>query len=103
MRIWALAVAALGLLAACTLAPAQEPWAPDLARRLGCFACHSLAGRGGKTAAPLDRAAARLAPAQLQTILTHPRQLHAGAKMPSYAYLPAGERQALVDFLQSLK
>ena len=103
MRIWALAVAALGLLAACTLAPAQEPWTPDLARGLGCFACHSLAGRGGKTAASLDRVATRLAPAQLQTILTHPRQLHAGAKMPSYAYLPAGERQALVDFLQSLK
>jgi len=98
-----MAVAALGLLAACTLAPAQEPSAPDLARRLGCFACHSLAGRGGKTAAPLDRVATRLAPAQLQTILTHPRQLHAGAKMPSYAYLPAGERQALADFLQSLK
>jgi mono/diheme cytochrome c family protein len=91
------------MLAACTVAPAQEPWAPDLAWRLGCFACHSLAGRGGKTAASLDRVAAHLAPAQLQTILTHPRKLHAGAKMPSFAYLPAGERQALVDFLENLK
>jgi mono/diheme cytochrome c family protein len=93
----------VGLLAACTWAAAQDPWAPDLARRLGCFACHSLGGWGGKTAAPLDRVAARLAPAQLHIVLTHPRKLHAGAKMPSYAYLPAEERQALVDFLQSLK
>lgn len=98
-----MAVAALGLLAACTWAPAQEPWAPDLARRLGCFACHSLAGRGGKTAASLDRVGTRLTPAQVETILTHPRKLHPGAKMPSFAYLPAGERQALADFLQSLK
>ena len=98
-----MAVAALGLLAACTLASAQELSAPDLARRLGCFACHSLGDRGGKTAASLDRVAVRLAPAQLQTVLTHPRQLHAGVKMPSYAFLPAGERQALADFLQSLK
>jgi hypothetical protein len=45
----------------------------------------------------------RLTPAQVETILTHPRQLHPGAKMPSYACLPAGERQALADFLQSLK
>jgi len=96
-------MAALGLLAACTLAPAQEPSAPDLARRLGCFACHSLGGRGGKTAASLDRVATRLAPAQLQIVLNHPRKLHPGAKMPSYAYLPAEERQALADFLQSLK
>ena len=103
MRIGALAVAAVGLLTACTWAAAQEPWAPDLARRLGCFACHSLGGRGGKTAAPLDRVTTRLAPAQLQTILTHPRKVHPGAKMPSYAYLPAEERQALADFLQNLK
>lgn len=103
MRIWALALAAVGLLAACTWAAAREPSAPDLARRLGCFACHSLGGRGGKTAAPLDRVAARLAPAQLQIVLNHPRKLHAGAKMPSYAHLPAEERQALADFLQSLK
>jgi len=103
LRIWALAVAALGLLIACTLASAQEPSAPDLARRLGCFACHSLGGRGGKTAAHLDRVETRLTPAQVEIILTHPRKLHPGAKMPSYAYLPAGERQALADFLQSLK
>ena len=36
-------------------------------------------------------------------VLTQPRQLHPGAKMPSYAYLPGAERQALVDFLENLK
>ncbi len=79
---------------------AQEAPAPDLARRLGCFVCHA-AGPGH--AAPLEGVASRLSREQLQVALTQPRRLHAGAKMPSYAYLPAAERQALLDFLANLK
>ena len=95
-------LATLGLFLA-SAAAAQEPRAADLAGRLGCFACHALRGQGGKVAAPLDGAATRLNPEQLETVLTHPRRLHPGAKMPGYAYLPPEERQALVDFLQDVK
>jgi mono/diheme cytochrome c family protein len=80
---------------------AQEAAAPDLAQRLGCFACH---GQGRDyPAKSLEGVGARLSRAQLQVALTQPRKLHPGAKMPSYAYLPAAERQALVDFLSTLK
>jgi len=82
-------------------APAQESPAADLARRLGCFACHHPGP--GHRAAPLDHVGARLSQQQLQIVLTQPRQLHPSARMPSYAYLPADERQALPDFLEHFK
>ncbi len=81
----------------------QEPPRLDLANRLGCFACHSLHGQGGNLAAPLDGAGTRLSPQQLQIALAYPRQLHPLAKMPSYAYLPPAEQEALVHYLESLK
>ena len=74
---------------------------PDLAGRLGCFACH---GEGpGRLAPSLDGIGSRLPREQLQVALVQPRQLYPGAKMPSYAYLPEGERQALLDLLERLK
>lgn len=76
---------------------------PDLASRLGCFACHALQGQGGNLAPPLDGVGARLSPQKLQIALTHPRQLHPGAKMPSYAYLPPQEQEVLVKYMESLK
>lgn len=102
MKFPAALVAALGLILAGNLAaPAQQAPALDLARRLGCFACH---GQGRDYPAPsLEGVGARLSRAQLQLALVQPRKLYPGAKMPSYAYLPAAERQALVDFLASLK
>jgi cbb3-type cytochrome oxidase cytochrome c subunit len=71
---------------------------PDLARRLGCFACHRKAP--GHLASSLDGSGARLTREHLQVVLLQPRQLYPGAKMPSYAYLPEGERRALLDFLE---
>jgi mono/diheme cytochrome c family protein len=96
-------LAGLGLLLAPGIVSAQGSSGPELAGRLGCFACHALNGRGGTSAAALDGVGARLTPAQLDTILTYPRQIHPRAKMPSYAYLPARERQALAEFLQKLE
>lgn len=82
-------------------APAQEQGAADLARRLGCFACH---GEGKGFRAPsLAGVGARLPREQLQVVLSQPRKLYPGVKMPSYAYLPEAERQALLDFLVNLK
>lgn len=105
MKFLAGLVAGLGLALAgwLTAAPlmAQEAAAPELARRLGCFACH---GQGRDyPARSLQGAGSRLTREQLHTALTQPRQLHPGAKMPSYAYLPAAERRALLDFLANLK
>jgi mono/diheme cytochrome c family protein len=102
-RLRPLLLAALGLFLFGAPAAARELPAPELAARLGCFACHALQGRGGKLAVPLDGVGASLTPAQLAQVLTQPRQIHPGAKMPSYAYLPEAERQALVDFLRGLR
>ena len=93
----------LGLVVWLGTAPlfAQGAPAADLARRLGCFACH--AAGPGHAAASLIGVGSRLSREQLQVALTQPRRLHAGARMPSYAYLPSTERQALLDFLSNLK
>ncbi|MCK9374599.1 MAG: cytochrome c [Syntrophobacterales bacterium] len=105
MRIHAALGAALAVLLACSGAAvaAQEAPGADLAERLGCFACHSVKGQGGNGAVSLDGVATRLSPRQLQLALTYPRQLHPRAKMPSYAYLPTAEQEALVHYLESFK
>ena len=84
-------------------APAPKVSAPDLAQRLGCWACHSLQGRGGKEGASLDQIGNRLSPEDLQASLIRPRSRQPRAKMPSYAHLRPWEMQALVDYLASLK
>jgi cbb3-type cytochrome oxidase cytochrome c subunit len=98
-------LAGLGLTLLVTLAaaPAPQVSAPELAQRLGCWACHSLQGRGGQIGSPLDQIGARLTPEDLHAVLTHPRSRHPQAKMPSYAHLRPREMQALVDYLTSLK
>ncbi|MHB9073677.1 MAG: c-type cytochrome [Desulfobaccales bacterium] len=104
MRIFVLLVLpALLLTGSLGWGQAQELRIPDLARRLGCFACHVLNGEGGNLAASLDGVGTRLSREQLQIALTYPRQLHPGAKMPSYAYLPPSEQEALVKFMEGLK
>ena len=97
------AALALSLTWACAPGPARKLSGPELARRLECFACHSLRGQGGKEAAPLDGVGARLSLEELQTSLNHPRRRHPGARMPSYAYLPLQEEQALLAYLADLK
>ena len=105
MRIWAALAAGVGLSLALAGGAGSSPEdnGADLARRLGCFACHSLRGQGGKEAAPLDGVGARLSRPELAASLSHPRQRHPGARMPSYEYLRPDEKQAMLDFLQGLK
>jgi cbb3-type cytochrome oxidase cytochrome c subunit len=100
---WWPGILGLILLGSCSAAPALGPAGADLARRLGCFACHSHQGQGGTIAAPLDGIGARLSRESLAIMLTYPRRLHPGAKMPSYAYVPLEERRALEKFLSALK
>jgi hypothetical protein len=96
---------ALACLLACTgiQAQTQEPQGPELAGRLGCLACHSLKGQGGKLAPPLDGVGGRLTTRELGGAIAYPRQRHPRAKMPSYAYLPPAEQAAVVKFLETLK
>ena len=105
MRIPATMGMALAFLLACSFSGAQAhgPQGAELAGRLGCLACHSLERQGGKLAAPLDGVGARLALRELGIAIAYPRQLHPRAKMPSYAYLPPAEQEALVKFLETLK
>lgn len=105
MRIAVTLGLALGVVLACSWssAPAQDSPGAELARRLGCFACHALNGRGGNRAAALDGVGTRLTPGQLRRAITFPRRLHPGARMPSYAYLPPEEQEALVHYLETLK
>ncbi|MHB8068316.1 MAG: c-type cytochrome [Desulfobaccales bacterium] len=100
-----LSLTGLGLILLCSLAAAPAPVvsAPDLAQRLGCWACHSLHEQGGKKAAPLDQIGALLNPEDLQASLTRPRSRQPQALMPSYAHLRPWEMQALVDYLAGLK
>jgi len=93
----------LTLLFALAAAPASQVSAPELAQRLGCWACHSLPGQGGQQGSPLDQTAARLTPEELEAVLTRPRSRRPQAKMPSYAHLRPWEMQALVDYLKSLR
>jgi cbb3-type cytochrome oxidase cytochrome c subunit len=101
-------VASLGVVLAVLLtcshggARVQEFSGADLAQRLGCFACHSLKGQGGHGAVSLDGVGTRLTPRQVRLAITWPRRLHPHAKMPSYAYLPPAEQEALANYLQKL-
>ncbi|MFZ5448867.1 MAG: c-type cytochrome [Thermodesulfobacteriota bacterium] len=105
MRVFVLLAVLQALTLAGALSWGQTPESQglDLANRLGCYACHSLKGAGGKLASALDGAGARLSPEKLKIAITNPRQLHPHAKMPSYAYLPAPEQEVLVDYLESLR
>lgn len=98
-----LALLGLGLPLSLAAAPAPVVSAPDLAQRLGCWACHSLHEQGGKKAAPLDQIGALLNPEDLRASLTRPRSRQPQAQMPSYAHLRPWEMQALVDYLKNLK
>jgi hypothetical protein len=113
LKLWPGLLAGLGLslALACGPGPPREISGPDLARRLGCFACHVLNGQGGRQEGPqgenrapsLDGIGARLSLRELETSLSHPRRRHPGARMPSYDYLRPQEKQALLDFLGGLR
>lgn len=98
---WGLAPAVL-LVLACAPSPPSEISGPDLARRLGCFACHSLKAPDGGPGPSLARVGSRLSGSALAGFITHPRSRRPQARMPSYAHLRPQELQALVDYLESL-
>lgn len=98
-RVWLPAMLVITLACSETPVPAQAPAAGALTQRLGCLACHSLHGQGNTRGSSLDGVDARRSRGELDTILNQPRRILPHVKMPSYAYLPSGEIQSLVDFL----
>jgi mono/diheme cytochrome c family protein len=75
-----------------------------------CNQCHTIAGKGGKTAGPLDGVGAKLSADDLRSWITKPVQMAAAAKSTKkppmaakYGSLPAADLDALVAYMQSLK
>ena len=74
-----------------------------------CSVCHAIAGKGGK-ANPLDGVGAKLSADDIRAWIVTPTEATAKAKstkkppMPAkYGSLPAGDLDALVAYMQSLK
>src|SRR3954467_6462426 len=74
-----------------------------------CQVCHAIAGKGNKNN-PLDGVGAKLSAADTKKWITNPTDMMAQTKsttkppMPNkYASLPAGDIDALVAYMQSLK
>jgi len=74
-----------------------------------CSTCHSVAGKGGKTSA-LDGVGAKLSAADIKSWIVDPVEMtkkSASTKKPAmpkrYSNLPAGDLDALVAYIQSLK
>jgi mono/diheme cytochrome c family protein len=74
-----------------------------------CQTCHSIAGKGSKTN-PLDGAGAKLSADETRQWIVNPTEMAAKSKsdkkppMPNkYSKLPAGDIDALVAYMQSLK
>lgn len=68
-----------------------------------CTMCHVFRGRGGAIGPDLSKVAARMTDAQLQAKVAYPKKFHPGTSMPSFATLEAGEMQALISYLKTLK
>jgi cbb3-type cytochrome oxidase cytochrome c subunit len=78
-----------------------------LFRREGCGSCHQVFGNGATYGPKLDGVGARRSAAWLQAYLVDPRpgvgERPYRVRMPSYAALAEGERDALVAYLQALR
>lgn len=68
-----------------------------------CTMCHVVRGRGGAIGPDLTKVAARMSESQLQSKVAYPKKSHPGTSMPSFATLEAGEMQALIAYLKTLK
>ena len=100
-------VAALGL---CRTAAAQDvKKGQDVYTAQKCQTCHAIAGKGGKVS-PLDGVGGKLSAEDIRQWITHPKDAAAKAKstkkppmQDKYKSLSAGDLDALVAYLQSLK
>jgi mono/diheme cytochrome c family protein len=75
----------------------------DKFQTVGCMNCHSVGGKGGKSAPDLSRVGAEHADVDYyMKLLVDPASM--GKKsMPSFAHLPESDRRAIAEYLRSLR
>jgi cytochrome c2 len=67
-----------------------------------CMMCHSVEGNGNKNK-PLDGVGSTLKPEEIKKWITAPKDMKADTKMKAYPSIPAGDLDALVAYISSLK
>jgi len=67
-----------------------------------CAMCHSIEGKGNKNN-PLDGVGSKLSSDQIRKWIVSPKEMKADSKMKAYPSLTAGDLEALVAYLSSLK
>src|SRR5262245_47253207 len=111
-----LPVAAIALAAGMMALPLAAARQDDLVKRgqevytaQKCSLCHQIAGKGNKTS-PLDGVGKRLSADEIRAWIVTPKEMAAKTKstkkppmQDKYSKLPAGDIDALVAFMQSLK
>lgn len=75
----------------------------QLYQRLGCVGCHAINGVGGKIGPDLSKVGSRLKAERIMGQINNSKQYNPTSMMPSYQSLPADQKKALVEYLQSLK
>src|SRR3954447_21705862 len=71
----------------------------QLAGSSGCLACHKIGGSGNGGPGPdLTHVGSRIPRAEIERVLVSPT-----APMPSFKAMPQADRDALADYLSSLK
>jgi cytochrome c2 len=100
------AAAVTGLLSAAWPAPAQDEAGTSKGQEVyaaqKCSMCHSVEGKGNKNN-PLDGVGSKLTPEQIRKWIVSPREMKSDSKMKAYPGLAAGDLDALVAYLSSLK
>ena len=74
---------------------------PEVFTSMGCIACHSVGGKGGKIGPELDTVATRLDRAYLKKWISDPQKIKPGTAMPKLPLTPEQLTEVL-DYLEAL-
>ncbi|HKL48676.1 MAG TPA: c-type cytochrome [Desulfuromonadales bacterium] len=103
-------VISAALFAACLCLSTATAQADDVESRgrallngLGCKACHSFEGQGGRIGPSLDTVGKRLDEDRIRRQLLTPREINPESSMPSYDHLEDWKIDTLVEFLARQK
>ncbi|TYO97521.1 hypothetical protein EDC39_11061 [Geothermobacter ehrlichii] len=77
---------------------ADEARARGLINALGCKGCHRFEGSGGSIGPSLDQVGRHRDRQAILRLLRTPPPVETGRPMPSYAFLPQDDLEALADF-----
>ena len=68
----------------------------------GCKACHALEGDGGSLAVSFEGMRADLSGEEIRSQLVNQGGRHGDGAIPDFSHLTDSEREALVDFVQTI-